>query len=769
MKRERSLCVLALALCACGSRARVDADSGSAALMRNLLNAGTVEVEVRAGPALEPVRRAASLFTREGCTLRLASGDARLPRIVLGCRADARARSLVEGLGVKTGETSGRPWFLLDETGFDSPDDALVACFEDPERPGLPLTLYYANDEEHLGRLAAHELAAGWKPSLCVWSAGREVLRGPLPLAGRIDPVRLVRAARPESQALAPRTDGITGTAQQGIESARLSALLEELARARAALHAWAAPASALPGIELAAYARAEDYTRIAGSTEAASTDPLTRCVHACLAPGMPAAGAAAAARATGRKLLGECALPWLEDGAAVDAAGRWWGEGLDDWLSWIAARGLALPLARVIDPRADERESPHLLLPLRAALFRVLREARGDEELRALWTGAHAFTIDAALTQAFERGLAARAAAAPAGLATRRGPGFPQLDPSGRQAWRGVEGEPTFGGESWASEPGTRSVALAQKLGANALGLRISLAARSNPLTLPDPLHPRRMGTREGDLQIWAALAAARERGMATFLDVDLLATPSGVEDGAWARGEPAQWERFFAARSSALTHAGLLAQLGHVDVLSIGSELASVTRDQIEGRKGVQADLDAKRAGWATVIARTRASFEGALAYSATFTELPLVLFWKDLDAIGYRLDTPLRAGFGNSIAEHRTLEQQMQSTLQQVAAVASARGKPWFLVRCGFEPTLAAPGAPRTGAGAADPLGIRVQLEALGSVIQALPPSARPAASFLWRWPSDPEERPLDPRDVLLPRTQTLEALRDLWRVL
>jgi len=769
MKSELRIFALAVALCACGSRVRVDADSGSAALMRNLLNAGTVEVVVRAGPALEPVRRATSRFTRAGCALRIATGDAHLPRIVLGCRADAGARSLVESMGVKTGETAGQPWFVIDETGFGAPDDALVACFEDPERPGLPLTLYYANDEEHLGRLATHELAPGWKPSLCVWSGGREVLRGPLPLAGRIDPVRLVRSAKPEGEPLTQRTDGITGTTQKGIEAARLSALLDEVARARVALHAWAAPASALPGIELAAYARAEDYTRVAGSAEAASVDPLTRRVHACLAPGMPAAGAAAAARATGRKLLGECALPWLEDGAAVDAAGRWWGEDLDSWLAWITARGLVLPLERLLDPRADESESPHLLLPLRAALFRVLRESSGDEELRALWTGAHAFKPDATLPQAFVQALAARVAAAPAGLATRRGPGFPQLDANGRQAWRGVEGEPTLGGESWASEPGTRSVALAQALGANAFGLRISLAARSNPLALPDPVHPRRMGTREGDLQIWAALAAARERKMATFLDVDVLATPSGVEDGAWARAVPAQWERFFAARSAALTHAGLLAQLGHVDLLSIGSELSTVTRDQIEGRKGQQADLDAKRAGWAAVIARTRASFEGALTYSATFTELPLVLFWKDLDAIGYRLDTPLRAGFGNSIAEHRTLVQQMQSTLEQVAAVASKQGKPWFLVRSGFEPTLAAPGAPRTGAGAADPNGIRVQLEALGGVIQALSPSARPAASFLWRWPSDPEERPLDPRDVLLPRTQTLEALRDLWRVL
>jgi len=769
----RPLCALALLLCACDSYERVDSASGGAALMHNLQRAGMVEVQAAKGIVLETAMRAASLRVRErdGYALRISTGDTHLPRVWLGCYADSAARSQLERMGASTGLNSGRPWFAIGEIQFGSPDDALVACFEDPERPGLPLTFYYANDEEHLARLAAQELAAGWKPSLRAWSEGRETLSGPLSLSGRIDPARLARATlrraenMPSMVELQKRADGLRGTAQQGCDPVRIEALCESMVRARAAVQAWAAPNVPPPELEFVAYLRAEEYTRIAGTAEPAELDPLARRIHACIGPLMPLSGGTPAARATARKLLGECALPWLEDGAAVDAAASWWGRPLEGWLAWICARGLALPLESIVDPRAEEEFSPHLLLPLRAALFRLVRETRGDAELRALWSGKKAFVADSALAQAFSKALAARAAAQPPANARP----FPLPEGDGTETWRGVESEPAPGGEGWASEAGTRSIARAQELGANALGLRISLVARPDALALPDPLHPRRLGTREGDLHVFGGLAAARASSMASFVDVDLLATPSGIEDGAWLRVRPEQWERFFDARTRALVHAGLLAELGQAGALSIGCGLSAVTRDQIEGRQGRQEDLDEKRAGWAKVIAQTRRSFDGALVYVASPIDLQQALFWKDLDAVGFRLDEPLPAGMGNTTAERQELVRRLLVPLQQVAAVANAHKKPWFLARTGFEPLRASPGAPRDGAGSIDPLGIRIQLEALGSALLALQKHEHPAASFLWRWPADLDEDPLDPRDMLLGRPELFETLRKLWHVL
>jgi hypothetical protein len=299
--------------------------------------------------------------------------------------------------------------------------------------------------------------------------------------------------------------------------------------------------------------------------------------------------------------------------------------------------------------------------------------------------------------------------------------------------------------------------VVQAQELGANAFGVRIAVVARPDPIALPDPFHPRRMGTREGDLEVWTALAVARALGLSTFVDLDVLATPSGVEDGAWQRTRPEQWARFFAAQEAAIVHAGLLAQLGHAKVLSIGCDLPAVTRDQVEGRKGRPADLEAKRAGWSASIARARASFEGALVYVATPADLSLVVFAQDLDALGYRLDVRLAPGFSGTPAERAQLAQRLSGTLQQLATDANARAQPWFLARTAFEPALR------------DARGIRTQIEVLGEVLRGLPPASRPSASFLWRWPSDPEEHPLDPRDVLLPSSETLDALRELWQTL
>ncbi|MBK7643291.1 MAG: hypothetical protein IPJ19_09600 [Planctomycetes bacterium] len=768
---------LSLALAGCGQRERVDSASGGAALMRNLLRAGTVEVAVRAGPAAQSVSRAllAHGSRAQGCALRLSKADPQLPRIVLGCYDDVPVRALVERMGVRTGMKDGQAFFGIAELEFATGDDALVACFEDPEREGLPLTVYYANDEEHLGRMATHELAPGWRPSLRAWSGGREALAGPLGLDGHIEPARLARASarkaegEPALEPLPERGDGLRGFAQQGTDPERLSATLERIVRARGELLAWAAPGAAAPELDLVAYTRAEDYTRVAGSREAASVDPLARVVHVCLAKGMPSSGGEAAARAAGRKLLGECALPWLEDGAALSAAGNWWGESLESWLEWISARGLALPLERVVDPRADEELSPHLLVPLRAALFRLLRETRGDEALRALWTGKQTFEPDAALAQAFEKSLAARAAAAPAELARRQRVSFPALGADSRQAWRGVESERGLQGEGWASAAGARSVELAHELGANAFGVCTTIVAWPEPLALPDPLHPRRWNTREGDLEVWAALATARGLGMARLVDLDVRASPSGIEDAAWLRVSAVQWERFFATRRAALVHAGLLAELARAEALSLGCGIAAVTRDQVEGRQGTQANLDSKRAGWDKTLAATRAAFSGALVYVATPPDLEQALFWKDLDAVGYQLDAKLAPGVGNTSADRQELVVRMRVALEQAAALASAQKKPWFLARTSFEPTLAAPGTPRSGAGAADPAGQRLQIEALGSALLKLPPASRPSASFLWRWPSDPDEHPIDPLDVLLLRTETLETLRKLWRVL
>src|SRR4029078_13419567 len=63
----------------------------------------------------------------------------------------------------------------------------------------------------------------------------------------------------------------------------------------------------------------------------------------------------------------------------------------------------LAPPLAEIVDPRATERLSPHVVVPVRAALFHFLLETRGAAVMRELWRGNARIAIDADLQRAID------------------------------------------------------------------------------------------------------------------------------------------------------------------------------------------------------------------------------------------------------------------------------------------------------------------------------------------------------------------------------
>lgn len=771
------LACLAL-LAACDARERVDASSGGAALMGNLLRVGQVELVCSEESCLRAARLCAAELdrAREGYTLHAEPVRGAAARILVGTRADDVARGALERLGVLLGTRDDQPAFLVEGQAFAGAEDVLIACAEDPQRPGLPCTLYFGNDAEHLSRFVRHELVAGWKPAFQVWQGGRVALRGPLAGDGRIDGSRLERplALRAEfelEQSLAElpaRGDGLHGRSQRGCDPARIELVLSAQARARENVRAWAAPE--LPPLELLLLARAEDYTRLAGASEPAALEVLTRRVTLCLAPGLPEEGGAAAARAALRELLGEASARWIEDGAAVDAAGIWWGEELERWLARLVARGLGLSIAELVAADSDARISPHQLVPLRAALFRFLRETRSADELRALWGGTQRLAPDAALETAFAAALLTRTAALRPVFESAPRRVFAQVTAEGRVGWRGVESELSRGA-GWSSSAGAQAIGELAERGANAYAVRAACLAREHPAALPELRSSEHFGTLEGDLELFAALATAKAHGLATLLDLDVLASPGSIEDGAWLRTRPADWKRFFDARRAALVHAGLLAELARADALSIGCGLDAVTRDQVEGRKGTQSDLEEKRRGWSEAIAAARRAFDGALCYvSDSYAEIELVLFWKELDAIGLRLDEHLEAGVaGGATAAREKLLLRMQAAFALAARTAAREKKPWFLARTACEPSSALPGGPDFGPGASDPEAQTAELETLGSALLRLQPADRPAAVFLWRQPSDPAEMPLDPGDPSLARAALIEPLRRLWRVL
>jgi hypothetical protein len=79
-------------------------------------------------------------------------------------------------------------------------------------------------------------------------------------------------------------------------------------------------------------------------------------------------------------------------DGVALHIARTWWGEDLDRWTAYLVASGLAPDVATVVAPRT--RVSPHIVMPMRAALFECWLAKHGRDALRDAWRGTSAVEL---------------------------------------------------------------------------------------------------------------------------------------------------------------------------------------------------------------------------------------------------------------------------------------------------------------------------------------------------------------------------------------
>ncbi len=436
-----SLGVLALgsivsgALIASCTRAELVPDvAGGAGLLRNALYSPGVEVLVPAGPAAERCTRiAAARPANEPIEPRLtvrapeAPSDPRAPRVVVGTGAEELAAKLARALDVEL-PRAGEFRYLGQV--FDRPDDVLVATWRDPERPALPITLFFGND---LARLALDLDAPlwGWKPNVRVLRGGETTLEAPLELDGRCVKDRVTRPAQRRS-ALRKRyvrlpddPAAFWGLRAPEVGDERVHAYLDACARAAMRSATWATPGVDAEPCEMVLHGALEDFEAWTGVEELALSNPHFGVVHALLAPastGLCDDGGAAVARATLEKRLGPCFEPWIQDGAAVWAAGSWYGRDLAAWTGHLQRAGLALSVEALLDPNSDRRHSRHLLAPLRAELFGLLLETKGAEYVRSLWNARERAYVDAALDAAFAARLEARAAALPREARAREG-----------------------------------------------------------------------------------------------------------------------------------------------------------------------------------------------------------------------------------------------------------------------------------------------------------------------------------------------------------
>jgi hypothetical protein len=748
-------------------------DSGAAALMRNLVRARAVDVLVEPGPLEEACQRLALVCSPRAPDAPDAGTDAPLgrdrmdyrvnppmgrersfaARIVVGTLALPRVGVLLDHLAVLHGARAGGEGFRFQEQYFADEGDVLIATFEDPERPGLPVTLFSGNSVEAIAA-SLGDLAPAWRPWIQCYRKGELALSGPLQLNGSILTHALGRGiartgALPQGNVALPVPSDapwLTGSAAVDVSEERVREYVARAAAARASIGTFIA-ASELPNVEVNLHAYPEQMVPRVGHARLGAVNPITRAVHVLCASGVPDDGGAAVAEACALAALGEPVHPWLLTGASVDAADRYFGVELDRWIAWLTTSGrLGDRAADPTEPDWSADRSPHLRVPLQAALFRFLRETRGDEAVRQIWHGTRGLVVDAALREQFQQFLARVAAPFAKEFEARRSVPVPRRATNAFAKGVALEASNARLFAGYGSKTFESAVDALPPLGVNTLSITSYLVDEPDPPEFAGFRNRRTFGPVEGDLGLFCALWQARARGLATWLDPHWLSAPAGSYRGSWVREREDTIAEFARRYAAFVEHYGLLAELCGVEVLSIGSDIHETAIVVSEGRRSIPAAVEWKRAAWSHVMRAARDVYGGRLTYvTSSLEELPKIEFWPLLDAIAFTPDTSLDPRHaGGAFSASAVLSERLTKELADLDAVCRANDRPLYLMNVAFEQEERRERRTLAGLGTTQ---IDEPLHESHVFFTVLGGGARPdrlEGVVLWRWGSLPDDR-------------------------
>lgn len=754
-----SILALAASLAACGRRDAPHGEGERASLARNVARAGVVEVVAEEAVVRAEVERVVRRNGRAGdLALRVAhgGGDPSLPRIVVGSHASLAARSAAERAGWRPSAEDGVRRFWIGPYLFAQATDVVVATFEDRERPGRLSTLVFGNDALPVASLL-FDLAPSDRPGIEVWRDGLVSLRGPLARDGAVDSVRLERAGIERTKLFASALDlpansfGLRGARAADVSEDTALDYLARAARAREVAGAWALQEGGFPIVDLVLVARGEDLLAFDDLDDLFHVDPVRRRAIALCAPKLDDGGAAPAL-ATLLEVLGPPSEPWMAHAAALDASWTSFGRALDVVLGEIRALERADDLADLVRA-ADGRVSPFVLGPLRASVWRCVRETSGAARARALWRGDEVLVVDAAFTATWRAWLASRIGDPRPHVEAKRAARRSQV--LAGPEWRGFgieeSGDPAL--EPLGSRACEATFDLARTLGADAVSVHVSAVDVPNRPRAFGRDPSRSLGLVEGDVRAFLALRAARERGLRTSLVLHVLASGSGALSGSWTRRDADEWAGFFARYAAFVEHAGRLCDLAGSELFVLGAGIPSVAFETGGGRRAEPRELEWRREGWTRVIAAARGAFGGALAYAASSaSEVEGVAFWPSLDLVGLDLCPALdHVRWDPTVDASSALRSLASGELERAARVAARHERGLVVVQAGAtsdDPfSTLAPGMP-------PPAGARVRgLGALADALRAPVVRERLRGVFVWRLGTDPRDPGASARDFVL----------------
>lgn len=684
--------------------------------------------------------------------------DSKAARLVVGLASEPRMQSLLGQAGISRMEG------LWSVRGMGIPDDRawVTATWRDTERGGLPLTILCAVNERVLA-IALQHLRVGTWPSMRVYRGAYPILQADLTSGGQVIEASVIDCRpwhlQPAKLAAArQRRLGRFRTREQpACDAEQVEAYAQAVEATWQRLETWAGPLAPKAPV---LYAQSDAYHWARGEAPNGwcQVDPFTDALQVLLMPGGLGDGGASAGAAYLETALGPPSAPWLAEACGVQAAQVYWGQQLGSWWG-VLARLPNLPAPSAwIQAGAEQRHSPHCIVPLRALLVEMVLE-ESPSKLLELWhasPGAEAWAPW--LDKVGERlgSLALQPEwAQPLAVAPDHGIGVALeggLDPDalelGSEAHLALQRE-------W------------QALGVQGLAYRLSLVAepdaplvRSLPWRGSKPLSDVR-----GEALLSLSLQHCARLGLTTGLTLEVWSRPSGIpmQDMVWPDRE--RIESFFVTYGQASLHALLLARLSGVAWVNLGDGMGEVLRTEArpsEANNGPRLELLAlRRERWHELLTNLRPAFAGSMGVGVrNALEWPGTAIGEDVDAMLVPLRAPaldLAQAGGSS---DRGLEQTWHNLIGHIEK--QAESKPYVIWPLGLSLDGSEPGS-NGGSGVPAYAERLPQLWRILGQVLAHPQGRGPA--WTWLGPLDLAGEPLDPGEAggRLSRRSLLEVLQ------